>query len=163
MMMNGVLEIAGDPSVEPLAQAERTARPLQLLKTLERIAVALQGIARAQRIEVPAGSSTFPAGVQDHCGTAGSAPAVTTESPSKLETQIAEILDRLKKQEKFARTTEKNVYSVDEVAELTGYKAWTIRQACNRGRIKGKKGDDGRWRVPHDELVRLQEEGLPAE
>jgi predicted site-specific integrase-resolvase len=69
----------------------------------------------------------------------------------------------LKKQERLACTAEKKFFSVDETAEVTGFKPWTIRQACNKGRIKGRKGDDGRWRVPHDEVLRLQEEGLPAE
>ena len=56
----------------------------------------------------------------------------------------------------------KEWYSVKEVAAQTQYKEWTIRQACNENRISGKKGDDGKWRIPHAELVRLQEEGLPA-
>jgi hypothetical protein len=77
-----------------------------------------------------------------------------------LEAGVAEIRHLLKAQ---LGQAVKQSYSVVEIAELTGYKPWTIRQACNTGRIKGKKGDDGRWRVPHEELVRLQEEGLPAE
>ena len=85
------------------------------------------------------------------------------EKIASMEAQLAKVHDLLQKQVKQARVSEKQSYAVTEVAKLTGYKAWTIRQACNRGRIKGKKGDDGRWRVPHDELIRIQAEGLPAE
>jgi len=44
-----ILEIADDPGVESLALGAGTAVPAQLLETLERIAIATQAIARAQR------------------------------------------------------------------------------------------------------------------
>jgi hypothetical protein len=80
-----------------------------------------------------------------------------------LEAQVTEVLSLAKKQAKLTQSASKNFYTVAEVEGLTVYKEWTIRDACNKGRIKAKKGDDGRWRVPHDELVRLQEEGLTAD
>ncbi|MFH1921328.1 MAG: helix-turn-helix domain-containing protein [Planctomycetota bacterium] len=87
------------------------------------------------------------------------------ESPpdriANLEAEVSEIKQLIKKQ--MAGQPVKGQYLVSEAAELTGYEQWTIRQACNKGRIKATKGDDGRWRVPHQELVRLQERGLPAE
>ena len=140
--------------------------PLELLATLERIAVALQVIARAQRLEVPGNppaAGRASTGNDHEASTAGGVPGPASDPVVRLESQITEIRDLLKKQERLARTMEKKVYSVDEAAELTGYKAWTIRQGCNKGRIKGKKGDDGRWRISHEEVHRLQEEGLPAE
>ena len=80
-----------------------------------------------------------------------------------MEHQISEIRDLLKRQVRLAGATDRKSYTVDEVAELTEYKPWTLRQACNKGRIRGQKGDDGRWRVPREEVARLQECGLPPE
>jgi hypothetical protein len=58
----------------------------------------------------------------------------------------------------------KEAYSVEEVAEKTKYKPFTIRQACNKGRIKGAyKGRDGAWRVPHGSLLDIINNGLPSE
>ena len=101
-------------------------------------------------------------------GNAASAPRDSDPLPeppsdqiTKLKNQVAEIRDLLKRQINTGVVRE--FYSVNEVADRAGYERWTIRQACNKGRIKATKGDDGRWRVPHEELVRLQEQGLPAE
>jgi hypothetical protein len=88
-------------------------------------------------------------------------PEPRTDQLAKLESQVAEIRDLLKRQ--INTGVAREVYSVNEVADRTGYKPWTIRQACNRKRLKATKGDDGRWRIPHEELIRLQEQGLPAE
>ena len=53
--------------------------------------------------------------------------------------------------------------TVDEAAELTGFKQWTIRDGCNKGRIKAEKSPDRRWRISHEELLKIQNEGLPPE
>lgn len=90
-------------------------------------------------------------------------PSPANNGTASIEAQLNEIRDLLKKQEKLIRPVERKFYSVEEAAELTGYKAWTIRHACAKGRVKGHKGDDGRWRLPHEEVTRLQEEGLAAE
>lgn len=59
----------------------------------------------------------------------------------------------------------KDWYSVGEVARLTGYRPYTIRQCCNTGRI----GDDwkvkdlrtGKWRISRDAVLWIQNHGLP--
>jgi excisionase family DNA binding protein len=59
---------------------------------------------------------------------------------------------------------EKQWYTVAEVAARTNLENWTIRQACNKGRIAGAKklGDSRQWRIPHNALVTILNEGLRA-
>ena len=56
----------------------------------------------------------------------------------------------------------KEAYTIEEVAEKTKYKPFTLRQACNKGRIKGAyKGRDHAWRVPHASFLDIITNGLP--
>jgi hypothetical protein len=149
----------------PILEME-AAGAIQFLPTLERIAVALQAIARVQRPEFPVGLQPDATGILAGSTQAlppEAASGVSADSITKLDAQLTEIRGLLKRQESLLRPVQKTFYSIEEVAEVTSYKPWTVRQACNKGRIKAKKGEDGRWRVPHDELTRLQEEGLSAE
>lgn len=58
----------------------------------------------------------------------------------------------------------KEAYTVAEVAGKTRLTPWTIRQACNKQRIKGAyKGRDRGWRIPHAALVEIIKDGLPPE
>ena len=58
----------------------------------------------------------------------------------------------------------KEVYTVDEAAEKTKYQPFTIRQACNKGRIKeAYKGRDHAWRIPRASLLDIVSNGLPPE
>ena len=36
-----------------------------------------------------------------------------------------------------------------------------LRNACNTGWIKAQKGPGEKWRMSRDELVKIQNEGLP--
>ena len=61
--------------------------------------------------------------------------------------------------------TVKAWYSTAEVAEQLGRAEYTVREWCRQGRIRAKKkpcgrGKGGEWLVCHDELTRLQNEGL---
>ena len=60
-----------------------------------------------------------------------------------------------------AASPDKIAYTVSEAAELTKLSEWTVRNACNKGRIKAEKSPDGQWRIPRDVLVKIQNEGLP--
>jgi excisionase family DNA binding protein len=66
------------------------------------------------------------------------------------------------------RQVEKQWYTTKEAAERLNLSAWTVKQWCNLGRVRGAKkvggrGRSGEWRIPHEELVRLRNEGpLPA-
>lgn len=58
----------------------------------------------------------------------------------------------------------KEAYTVAEVAGKTKLTPWTIRQACNKQRVKGAyKGRDRGWRIPHAALVEIIKDGLPPE
>lgn len=78
---------------------------------------------------------------------------------SDLRTELAEIKELL-----VAERGEimKESYTVEEVAKKTKLASYTIRQACNTGRIQGAyKARDRAWRIPHSTLLTIQNEGLP--
>jgi hypothetical protein len=56
-------------------------------------------------------------------------------------------------------------YTVPEAAELTGLRPFTLRQACNLGRIREdwRKKDirTGKWRVHRDAITWIRNHGLP--
>jgi len=72
-------------------------------------------------------------------------------------------LDRL--QEALALVRVKECYSADEVAAHVGRSAWVVRQWCNKGQVPGAykirigRGKKGEWRIPHESMVRIQNEG----
>jgi excisionase family DNA binding protein len=79
---------------------------------------------------------------------------------------LLEILTRIEKQnlEILARLSPKasrRYLSVDEAAERLNRSAWTVRQLCASGQIRAVKGDDKTWRIPADEVSRLEEDGAP--
>lgn len=82
------------------------------------------------------------------------------ERLARLEADVREIL-RLQQDSLSSAVTEKQYYTCTEVSDRTNYKPYTIRQACNKGRIAAQKGPDGHWRITHDELVEIQNHGLP--
>ena len=96
-----------------------------------------------------------------------SAPAPSQPAAGDLNADrlaaLESTLARIEKGMKAAQATspEKHAYTVSEAAELTNLSEWTIRNACNKGRIKAQKGPDEKWRIPRDELVKIQNEGLP--
>jgi len=162
------------PSLHSGMVAPEDATSPRLASTMERIAYALQVIARVRRPDVPPNPrcdvislTATNAGLSNSQVARGHVEVPTTvnenHSLASLAAQVDQLGQLLKKQERSARAVDKQCCTVDEVAELTGYKPWTIRQACNRGRISGRKGDDGRWRVPREEVARLQQSGLSAE
>lgn len=56
-------------------------------------------------------------------------------------------------------------HSVEQVARIVGRSEFTVREWCRRGRIQATKKGSGRgahaaWAIAHDELLRLQREGL---
>jgi transposase len=61
--------------------------------------------------------------------------------------------------------TVKDWYSTEEVAEILGRSAYTVREWCRLGRVRAEKRRCGRgrskeWVVSHAELTRIQNEGL---
>jgi hypothetical protein len=59
----------------------------------------------------------------------------------------------------------KEWYTTAEVAEILNKSHFTVRQWCNNKRIHAKKrdcgrGNSGEWMIAHEELVRIQNQGL---
>jgi hypothetical protein len=86
---------------------------------------------------------------------------VSAERLAGIESSLAELKKLVKAQQ--VPQAEKALYTVAEAAEQTGYSKFTLRQACNKERIRAEKGPDGQWRIPHAEIVKIQNEGLPKE
>jgi hypothetical protein len=81
-----------------------------------------------------------------------------------------EILERLERIEAALTTLiqvrkVKDYYSTDELAAILGKAEFTVREWCRLRRIQAQKRRSGRgkfqsWVVSHDELIRIQREGL---
>lgn len=82
-------------------------------------------------------------------------------------TQVLERLDRIEASLAvlLERHTVKEFYTVEEFAKIVARAEYTCREWCRLGRIAARKlshgrGNEGEWRIPHEELVRYQKEGL---
>ena len=74
--------------------------------------------------------------------------------------RIETLLDRLVRQR-----TIKEWYSVAEAAQILGKAEFTVREWCRQGRVWASKRQCGRgntkeWIISHEELTRIQNEGL---
>ncbi len=63
------------------------------------------------------------------------------------------------------RPSVKEFYTTDEVSAIMGKAPFTVREWCRQGRVRASKRESGRghskeWIVSHEELMRLQTEGL---
>lgn len=82
----------------------------------------------------------------------------------------AQILERLQRIESalhalVAQEMVKEYYSTAEVAHILGKAEFTVREWCRLGRVWASKRDCGRgnskeWIISHEELTRIQNEGL---
>ena len=83
---------------------------------------------------------------------------------------IRPVLERLDKMEALLgellrQRVVKDWYSTDEVAEILGKSKFTVREWCRHGRVHCQKKKNGRgkyraWVISHEELLRIQREGL---
>ena len=63
------------------------------------------------------------------------------------------------------RQTVREWYTTEQVAQLVGKSDFTVREWCRLGRIHAEKRRSGRgahpaWIISHEELQRLQRDGL---
>jgi hypothetical protein len=63
------------------------------------------------------------------------------------------------------KETVKEFYTTKELAQLLGKKEYTVREWCRLERVAAKKlpggrGNEGEWRIPHEELIRYRTDGL---
>jgi DNA-directed RNA polymerase specialized sigma24 family protein len=80
---------------------------------------------------------------------------------------LAERLDRMETtlDALARREAAKDHYTTAEAAQLLGKAEFTVREWCRRGRVRAEKQGSGRgkyqsWVISHDELRRIQREGL---
>jgi transposase len=76
-------------------------------------------------------------------------------------------LDRIEAalQALLERQAVKDWYSTEEVAQILRKAEFTVREWCRLGRVRGEKKGSGRgkhrgWVISHEELQRIQREGL---
>ena len=96
-----------------------------------------------------------------------SAPKQTASAPV---VDFAQLLDRLGHIEDtldqlLQRNTIKDYYSTAEVAKVLGKAEFTVREWCRLCRVYAEKRQTGRgrakeWMISHEELTRIQNEGL---
>lgn len=77
-----------------------------------------------------------------------------------IDQKLTEVLDLL-----VGQRTVKEKYTTAEVAQILGKRPFTVRQWCNEGRVHAEKaecgrGEDQEWRITHEELTRMRNEGL---
>ena len=84
---------------------------------------------------------------------------MTEQVLERLE-RIETLLDRL-----VSERTIKEWYTVAEVAQILGKSEFTVREWCRLDRVWASKRQCGRgnakeWIISHEELTRIQNEGL---
>ena len=100
--------------------------------------------------------------------------AELNEKISALTDQVGSLQDRLLRLEEAVSSlvelvrdqrTIKESYTTVEVANILGKKPYTVREWCRLQRVNASKAMCGRgceeeWRISHEELLRIQNEGL---
>jgi hypothetical protein len=81
------------------------------------------------------------------------------EQLARIEAKLDEFLQQRRVQD---------FYSTADVARILDKAEFTVREWCRLGRVHAEKRACGRgnareWMIPHDELVRIQCEGLLPE
>lgn len=81
-----------------------------------------------------------------------------------------ELTDRLERIESALQTLlqqriVQKAYSTSDAAQILGKAEFTVREWCRLGRVRATKRASGRgrsleWMIPHEELERIQAEGL---
>jgi hypothetical protein len=143
------------------ANQQQVPQQPTLLAYLDRIAVALENAIPLDTAPVrrprPSGTAVVPGLSSEDRTTLNDLKGDLAQVKAELA-QIKEMLTAQKGE------VVKEAYTVEEVAERTKYKPFTVRQACNKGRVKGAyKGRDGAWRIPRASLLDIVNNGLPSE
>jgi hypothetical protein len=78
------------------------------------------------------------------------------ERLGKIETMLGQLV---------SQRTVRDWYEVEEVAAILGKAPFTVREWCRHRRVNARKKHNGRgkycsWVISHEELLRIQREGL---
>jgi transposase len=90
---------------------------------------------------------------------------IRTSIQEQMQQVLLPIMDRFNQlEQRLSLAVVKESYTTEEVAQRLERAEWTVRQWCNKGQVAGAKkvrgrGRMGEWRIPHEEVVRLQNEG----
>lgn len=90
-------------------------------------------------------------------------PEADSSELGALREMIAQRFSKLEKMLALARV--KETYTAEEVAAQVRKSAWVVRQWCNKDQVPGAykiqtgRGKKGEWRIPHEAVIRLQNEG----
>jgi hypothetical protein len=91
----------------------------------------------------------------------------TVEQQANRIEQVLERLDKLEAllTDLLQRGLVKDWYSTEEAAAILGKAKFTVREWCRLGRVRCRKKNTGRgkhqsWVIAHEEILRIQREGL---
>jgi hypothetical protein len=94
------------------------------------------------------------------CGGGTTAAGTSEELMAGLK-KMQQQMDRIEKH--LAAPAAGASYTSEEAARELGKAEWTVRQWCNKGQAQARKihgrGRTGEWRLLHEEVVRLRNEG----
>jgi hypothetical protein len=149
-----------------VTKGEQIERGFAALESTGLDRVQIEDIARdiglaGEDMALSVATAPFCRGSHEH---SGSQREVATEGMlSEIDIKIDEIRQLVLEQRDSS--LRKDWYSVTEVARLTGYRPYTIRQCCNTGRFgddwKTKDLRTGKWRISVDAVRSIQNHGLP--
>jgi hypothetical protein len=121
----------------------------------------------ARFFRIPLEDMNFPSKTKPETTKAEPPSKPSIASPSSPEYLLLEkVADRICSLEKkldLARV--KETYTPEEVAAQVEKSPWVVRQWCNKGQVPGAykiqtgRGKKGEWRIPHETVLRLQNEG----
>ena len=82
------------------------------------------------------------------------------ERLESLESRLDQIAEAI-----CVQNTAKEYYTTQEAAKILGRRPYTVREWCRRARVRAEKALSGRgideeWRISHEEIIRIQNEGL---
>jgi len=77
-----------------------------------------------------------------------------------LESRLDQIAEAI-----CVQNVAKEYYTTQEAAKILGRRPYTVREWCRLARVRAEKalsgrGIDDEWRISHEEIVRIQNEGL---
>lgn len=113
--------------------------------------------------------ATVPAAIATPGATPAPTPSADPQALATLRADVARLeakVDRLLLALNHARATQtRTAFTVEEVAELLGKTAFTVREWCRLGRINAgkrhqKQGKAPLWSIASGEVERIKNEGL---
>ncbi len=77
--------------------------------------------------------------------------------PGGLAAEFLSRLDRIERA--LVARVERDYFTTYQAAARLNLSEWTVRQACNTGRIRGEKPNGRSWRIPLTEVERVERQG----